>query len=160
MKKCTECCLEKDESRFSKKRSGLNTRCKECIGKYMKHLYAKDRPKELEKRKAWYRKNQARVKREAKNRYASNKEDIKFRRIFLKYGLTKEGYENLLAEQNGTCAVCKLPNSFKSFAVDHNHITLAVRGLLCDKCNTALGLLDEDIERMASLISYVKKYQK
>lgn len=160
MKKCTCCKVEKNESEFSKKRNGLNTRCKHCIGVYMKKLYAKDRPKELAKRKAWYRKNQARVNGEMKKHYSSNREEIKFRRIFLKYGLTKEGYMKLLTEQNGLCAVCILPNSFKSLAVDHCHTTLAVRGLLCDKCNTALGLLDERPERMQSLIAYAAKYQK
>lgn len=160
MKKCSACEVEKDESNFSKKRNGLNTRCRQCIGIYMKQLYAKDRPKELAKRKAWYKKNQARVNSGMKEHYSSNKEAIRFRRIFLTYGLTKEGYLTLQAEQNGVCAVCKLPNASKALAVDHSHETLAIRGLLCDKCNTALGLLDEDPKRMQSLIAYVAKYQK
>lgn len=152
--------LEKDLSNFAKKREGLNTRCKSCIGVYMRKLYAKDRPKELQKRKAWYKKNQERVRKDAINYYSLNKEEIKFRRIFLAYGLTKEDYMSKLVSQKHVCAVCELPNSIKSLAVDHCHNTSKVRGLLCDKCNTALGLLDEDIERTQRLIEYILKYQR
>lgn len=126
----------------------------------MKRLYASDRPKELEKRKAWYKKNQERVKKQNNEHYSLNKEEIKFKRIFLKYGLTKESWNALYKEQNGVCAICQKPNTSKSLAVDHNHTTLAVRGLLCDKCNTALGLLGEDVECAQRLIAYILKHQK
>ena len=63
------------------------------------------------------------------------------------YGLSRDEHRRLLEAQNGVCAVCKLP-SRRALCVDHCHATRQVRGLLCDKCNTALGLLGDDSGRM------------
>ena len=59
-------------------------------------------------------------------------------------------------EQNGVCAVCKLP-SRRALCVDHCHATRQVRGLLCDKCNTALGLFGDDSKRMRAAAAYVDR---
>jgi len=73
------------------------------------------------------------------------------RRSHLKttFGLTEEAYEALLRGQGGVCAICKLPERSHSrfgkvlrMAVDHDHETGAVRGLLCFRCNTALGYFE------------------
>lgn len=75
------------------------------------------------------------------------------------YGLNVEDYERLHAEQDGLCAICKQPEkqrgTRKNLSVDHNHTTGAVRGLLCRSCNTALGLLQEDISRLAAMTDYI-----
>lgn len=79
-----------------------------------------------------------------------------------KYGLTVAEYERMLAEQSGVCAVCKGPETRAGFVlgVDHDHATGEVRGLLCTKCNTALGLLDDDPERIRLLSEYIQTYSK
>jgi hypothetical protein len=51
------------------------------------------------------------------------------------YGLTAEGYDDLLARQGGKCAICRGRPKSKRLAVDHDHKTGAVRGLLCSRCN-------------------------
>jgi hypothetical protein len=59
------------------------------------------------------------------------------------------------------CAICKRPCSTgRSLAVDHNHETGEVRGLLCKACNQALGLFEDDTNRMTIAIEYLtrKKY--
>lgn len=62
-----------------------------------------------------------------------------------KYGMTVEQYDKLLAEQGGVCALCGEPETstfrgtVKMLAVDHDHGTGLVRGLLCYRCNTDLG---------------------
>jgi hypothetical protein len=76
------------------------------------------------------------------------------------YDITPEKYDAMLAEQDGHCATCPATdpgNSRRSvyFCVDHSHTTGEVRGLLCHNCNTALGLLKDDPERLANLIKYV-----
>jgi Recombination endonuclease VII len=67
-----------------------------------------------------------------------------------------EEHRRLLDAQNGVCAVCKLP-SRRTLCVDHCHATRQVRGLLCDKCNTALGLLGDDSKRMRAAAAYVDR---
>jgi hypothetical protein len=87
------------------------------------------------------------------------------RRSLLKttYGLTVEQYDRMLVEQHGVCAICGRPpasynNQNKSLAVDHVHATGQVRGLLCGRCNTAIGLLREDPVLAVGLADYLRKW--
>jgi hypothetical protein len=60
-----------------------------------------------------------------------------------KYGISRAQYDTLLAKQDGKCALCRCPPKLgKKLVVDHNHKTGMVRGLLCDGCNRALGLVE------------------
>ena len=67
-----------------------------------------------------------------------------------KYGITIEDYELMLAAQGGVCAICHQPETsaqagrIRRLAVDHNHETGAVRGLLCSACNTAAGVVENE----------------
>jgi hypothetical protein len=72
------------------------------------------------------------------------------------YGLTAEQHRRLVEQQNGVCAICKQP-SRRALCVDHCHATRQVRGLLCDKCNTALGLLDDDAARLLAAVAYLQR---
>lgn len=72
------------------------------------------------------------------------------------YGLSAEQHRRLLDEQDGVCAICR-QSSRRALCVDHCHATQRVRGLLCDKCNTALGLLDEDVGRMLAAVAYLDR---
>ena len=60
-----------------------------------------------------------------------------------KYGLSLEQYDQLLADQGGTCFICHKGNQGKlsnhPLAVDHDHTTGRIRGLLCSVCNSKLG---------------------
>lgn len=77
-----------------------------------------------------------------------------------KYNITFETYDELRNKQNGVCAVCKkVCKSGKRLSVDHNHSTGRIRGLLCGKCNTALGLAEDSIERLYALIAYLKLHE-
>lgn len=62
-----------------------------------------------------------------------------------KFGITEADYEKLLNEQGGVCAICggQPDTRWKIFAVDHDHATGKVRGLLCMVCNTMLGRLEK-----------------
>lgn len=90
------------------------------------------------------------------------------RRIDLKrhYGLTPEEYDIKLSAQGGKCAAngCDEIAEYKpgvlfALAVDHNHDTGEVRGLLCSQCNRALGLLKDNPELIQGLLNYRKKYE-
>ena len=67
-------------------------------------------------------------------------------RNWAKYGVTPEQYEQMMLDQNGVCAICN-QSCIRALAVDHDHETGVVRGLLCWKCNTGLGRLEQYLDR-------------
>ncbi len=82
-----------------------------------------------------------------------------------KHNLTTGQYDKMLRGQNGVCAICgeleitKQNDRLRALSVDHNHSTGKIRGLLCNKCNSAIGNLcvdDHGIELLCSAISYIK----
>jgi Recombination endonuclease VII len=78
-----------------------------------------------------------------------------------RYGLTSELYAQLLADQAGGCAICTTPLATRvtnGLHVDHDHATGAVRGLLCGKCNTGLGMYRDSIELMQRAIEYLRHH--
>lgn len=74
------------------------------------------------------------------------------------YGITLEEYEKMLVYQDGVCAICGGPpcGSQRLF-VDHDHETGVVRGLLCGRCNSMLGLADDSPHRLAEAMAYLTK---
>lgn len=89
------------------------------------------------------------------------------------YGITSEQYSEKLQEQKSVCDICKMPETrivrvnakkYKTekrprLSVDHDHETGEVRGLLCTKCNIALGHMQDSIEILESAIIYLKKWR-
>ncbi len=83
-----------------------------------------------------------------------------------KYGITLSVYDAMFKAQGGKCAICKREEGsygrrgnhggIKRLAVDHNHETGEVRGLLCDDCNVALGSFGDDPLRIMRAIVYLK----
>lgn len=141
-KKCTKCGEVKDRSEFSKSRDGkygpiLRTDCKECCSARALQWFADNSARANENRRRW--------------------------NLQKTYGMSVAEYNALLREQGGVCAICGRdePNAHgrtgKQFrlSVDHCHETGAVRGLLCQKCNRAIGLLDDDPGLMRKAISYL-----
>ena len=89
-----------------------------------------------------------------------------------KYGITLEHLALLLEQQNGCCAICSRPwqecvsakrakhdAAFLQYlCVDHDHKSGKVRGLLCNACNTAIGMLEEDASRFHAAVRYLKRH--
>lgn len=77
------------------------------------------------------------------------------------YGLERSDYDAMLHAQSGACAICRQvpptdgPPSTTVLHVDHDHATGAVRGLLCGRCNKALGLFDDSPLTLAVAIDYL-----
>jgi hypothetical protein len=128
MKQCTKCGEQKPLSEFCK-----SSFTKDSIQSYCKSCKRDD-----------YKKHK--IKRLDKKREK-------------RYGITRKQFDQKIIEQNGRCEICNIIfNPNKNPCVDHNHVTLAVRGLLCSPCNTALGSFKDSIEIMQSAQEYIKKY--
>lgn len=97
---------------------------------------------------------------EANGSYGKCKECTKSFKLKNRYGITQKEYDTMSESQNHVCKICKLPKNTanKKLAVDHNHKTGQIRGLLCDRCNRAIGLLkvDEGTELLEKAIEYIK----
>lgn len=71
--------------------------------------------------------------------------------------ITLERYHEMLRDQNYQCKICGRADAGykKKLAVDHDHNTGVIRGLLCGGCNTSIGLLKDDwtlFERAANYL--------
>jgi hypothetical protein len=110
---------------------------------------------------------QACAKAYSKEHYLRNREkylaNMKKYNLMKLYGMTPEDYDSLLESQNGRCAICKAESGWvhrqsgglKKLSVDHDHATGRVRGLLCDRCNTAIGKLNHDPNLLRAAIDYL-----
>jgi Autographiviridae endonuclease VII len=73
-------------------------------------------------------------------------------------GLTEDGFNRMLKSQKGLCAIClNHPPSDTHLFVDHDHETGRVRGLLCQKCNTLLGMASDNSTVLMRAIQYLGK---
>lgn len=69
----------------------------------------------------------------------------KFSKYIRKYGIGHREWISMLTRQNGCCAICQTKLDLgKNTHVDHDHVTKRVRGLLCNPCNTRVGVLDNE----------------
>lgn len=77
-------------------------------------------------------------------------------RLKQEFGLTLDQYEQLLRKQNGLCAIChQACKTGRRLAVDHDHNTGEVRGLLCGNCNRGLGMFNDNVVWLNRAIAYV-----
>jgi hypothetical protein len=118
---CKECKQTKDNEEFyynpkAYPRRKWDSSCRACRRNYNRHWYANGTDRRPNSRAAHLRN---------------------------KYGITIEEYDTLLLAQGGVCGICKQPPSERYLAVDHDHETGEVRGLLCIGCNVALGLFED-----------------
>jgi hypothetical protein len=112
-----------------------------------------------------YRKrNKARVNERDKQRYKVNNGKVQARKrnLVKRFGITWDDYRIKWIEQNGCCDICGRYQTdlTKALAVDHNHQTKQIRGLLCGDCNTGIGLLKEDSTVLRQAADYIDKWKE
>jgi hypothetical protein len=167
---CTKCNLPGEFYPRGRKRW-----CKECCKAYFRD---------------WYRKNPKKVKAIAKRKWAKpgHREKVsKYRKQYRKrgglvherekinqraykymrnYGITQTDYDQLYVAHDGRCAICRqietrIKNSrVKWIAVDHDHKTNEVRGLLCHQCNVGIGSFKDDVELLEAAVRYLRGTQR
>jgi hypothetical protein len=74
-----------------------------------------------------------------------------------KYGISPDDYNQMFANQKGTCLICETHQNDleQKLCVDHCHSTSKVRGLICKKCNLLLGHAKDNIVILQSAINYL-----
>ncbi len=119
LRRCTKCLLVKDDwGDFSSNDSF----CLEC-----EKVHGKARTRRLRSRKGL----------QPLDRYLRDR-----------YGITLDDYNERLRNQGGVCAICKRVPDQRRLVVDHCHTTGDVRGLLCSRCNTGLGMFTDNPETL------------
>lgn len=130
--------------------------------------YAQNHREEMKRRLYLWRKNNPEKLKKIYKKYSnSEKGKIRNRRWakkdrLLSYGITEGILEQMKKKQNNKCAICrKIINEFtKDFAVDHDHKTGKVRGLLCMNCNIGLGAFRDNKIVMRKAIDYLYRPHK
>lgn len=137
---CSKCGLDKEKGFFRKRPSlkrGYQSWCKNCESVASKSRYIPKPKKEvIEKEK---------------------KLSEKKRQLKIRYNLSYEEYLLMYEKQEEKCLICeknKVLGTKKGLFVDHCHTTGRVRGLLCSRCNTLLGY----IENSDNILYNIKKY--
>lgn len=91
----------------------------------------------------------------------------KHRRIYVAYNLTPEQFDEMLIKQEGVCRICQITPD--SWYIDHDHKCCSepakscgkcVRGLLCNKCNSLLGFVNDDAQTLVSAVAYLSETSK
>ena len=158
-KPCSICKMSKPLDEFHKDRSsvsGYDGRCRSCTHSRQKGYYEKNKNEMRKRARARYQTAKTNPKLYEKELNRSRKGVLKNR-----YGMSVAEYNKLFVKQSGYCASCGTHQVElkKRLGVDHCHITGKIRGLLCDRCNRAFGLLRDDISVLESLLEYAKKYK-
>jgi len=133
-KKCAKCDCEKPLTNFKTPRGRVCLDCQQRVKR--------------EKQKRWE------IRYPERSRRSDRQAQLK--RL---YDMTLEDHDRLLEQQGGSCAGCGATEfNSKSYhlAVDHDHETGEIRGLLCLKCNRILGLAQDDPELLRRLANYLE----
>lgn len=95
----------------------------------------------------------------SKNSLRKRREAARWSRIKKEYGITKEQYQEMMKNQGGICCICSIDLLSVSSHIDHCHESKKVRGILCSKCNQAIGLLDESEDKIIFALKYIRSHK-
>jgi len=184
LKTCGKCKEAKSLAEFfiartSRHSHGRAAICKDCYSIYQKGYRNLNHAKIIERDREYGRKNLARrvklhrekgynkkyyhrhqvkeLERHEKYNQQDGTRGVRWR-AYLKrqYGITHEDYELLLKTQGGKCAICRrAPLDGVTLHIDHDHVTLKIRGILCGSCNRLIGIAGESVVRLRSAINYL-----
>lgn len=160
-KTCRHCekVLSLDEfHRNSKSSETRRLDCKACVAQKHRQWYEQNPERRREISRRWAAANPERKKAQDRRRYLLNREADRAQKRRRKYGITPDELQALSDRQGGRCAVCGTDEAGGRgvLHVDHDHATGRVRGLLCHRCNTGLGLFRDDPVSLQAAIKYLE----
>lgn len=133
-----------------------------------KAYYQKNKPHMREKNEIWKEKNKERYVDILAQWHVRNPDSWR-RSAMKKYGMTLDEFKEMSAKQKDKCAICgekeirKRKNGIPGTTplhIDHDHNTGIIRGLICHRCNSALGLMRDDIKILYAAIKYLESKGK
>jgi hypothetical protein len=161
MKRCQVCGALKPLDEFYRSagmRDGHRNDCKSCNLAAKKRRYDAAPHLAIARVKKWQQANADRLNayRRVHNATPERKRALRngyYRRTF---GITADDVDALIENQGGKCAICGgQPTRAEVWHVDHDHATGRIRGVLCQRCNHGIGLLDEDPARLRAAADYL-----
>lgn len=155
-------------SLFYKDRSssdGCDSQCKLCLRPKHRLKYLRNREKILRRTREYSAKHRPWINASAKARaLLRNPEEFyrksKAHNLHASFGMTLEQFSSLVAACGGKCQICRRPETNprrKSLSIDHCHASGMIRGLLCSRCNLAIGLFRDDPITIRSAVEYLEK---
>ena len=158
MIKTLTCISCRVEFTYDHRRGPTRQRCDACR---IAHKKDKDSEKSARYRNADPERARKQQNRSNRKRLA-NPEHLRWKRedaMRRAYGLEPHEFQAMVDAQGGRCAVCAGPPNGPGtrLHVDHCHGSKKIRGLLCAKCNTAIGLIDDDPERADAIAAYLPR---
>lgn len=127
----------------------------------------KDPEQKKAKDREYSKKNKKQHRKNSLAYYYRDKDRHKNSKLKYVYGISLEEYNAMLTKQNGVCAICCKPETVicrgsepKSLAVDHDHDTGKVRGLLCDMCNRGIGMLEHSPALLIAAARYLTEHKE
>jgi len=135
MRICRKCGVEKVESDFRTRPGHAITECQKCEAQWRKEYYQQNPEKCRDARRIWARKHPENSRKRL-------------------YGISDEQYKKMLLNQEGGCAICGRKTKL---CVDHCHLSLKIRGILCVNCNLGIGNFKDSIELLLKAGIYLEK---
>lgn len=141
-------------------RGGLRPECKSCTKTRRREWYIRNSAREIERVRQWALANPDKVAERIAAARGSDEKKLSDRKSHLKrkYGMTLADFDRMFAAQGGVCAICgEARPEERTLHVDHDHATGMIRGLLCFRCNNALGDFREEVELFRSAADYLDR---
>jgi len=166
---CTKCKQDKELKEFNVRSNSKDKHtweCRECNRQRIKEHSLKDITRARARRKQWNEDNPEKYKKICQKMYIKHKARFKAQNLKTMYNLDYKEFLRIKGEQGNRCAVCgemeiaRYGGVRKELSVDHDHDTGIIRGLLCSKCNTAIGLLNENEELCMKVAAYLQRSKR
>ena len=152
---------ENNKEKINARQKAYREKNKEKEEAYGKAYREKNKEKIKARHKAYYENNKEKISVKQKAYREKNKDRERNSQLRRNFGISLHEYNLMLTEQKGKCACCGIHQNELTinFAVDHDHDTGLIRGLLCGICNTAIGKLGDNIEGLMRALNYLEKHE-